>query len=246
MAIRVRSNRVIYVLLSALFAWPSAASASSIFVNASFDAAPVNLFDVTPFDPSLGTLDSIHITINGVLTVTGLAPANGIADQSGFIPIPYQYRVDVEQDFDGVGGFFEFSTPATFLLLESAPGVASPFTLVVPFSYGLEFNATTDLIGFDIPTFSGASIPPVSVVGPRSGFVESAVSPNQILLSHTASAHAVTGPVPIVTSFGADGAVLMEYRYTPLAVPEPGSLLLVGFGLLSTLAAQRHRRRRRS
>lgn len=32
----------------------------------------------------------------------------------------------------------------------------------------------------------------------------------------------------IETSFGADGAVLMEYRYTPLALPEPGSLVAFG------------------
>jgi hypothetical protein len=233
-------------LVAVALSYPAAAHADVLIFNAPFAASPIDPIDVTPFDASLGTLDSVRVTINGVLIVTGQTPQHGTVDPlAGFIPLPYQYRVDVAQDFDGLGAtFFDFSTPATFMLPGVASGVPSPFTLATPFTYGLEFDSTTDLIGFDFPTVSGVTIPPLGgVVGPLNAFIDTGALLNAIVLAHTATPVALGGPLPLVFSVGASGLLSLEYTYTPLtAVPEPASLTLVTGGLFAALAVRRRRR----
>ena len=240
----MRSRFLLPALIAVAVTWPTAARADVVIFNSPFSGAPLDLIDVTPFDGTLGTLDSVHVTINGVLVAEGLTPANGVVDPSaGFIPIPYQYRVDVTQDFDGLGAtFFDFSTPATFLLSGAASGFASPFTLVSPFNYDFEFDSTTDLIGFDFPTVSGGIIPPLGgVIGTRNAFVDTGAIFNEIVLLHSATPVALNGPLPLVSSFGASGSLLIQYTYTPFApVPEPALLTLVTGGVL-TLALRRRR-----
>jgi MYXO-CTERM domain-containing protein len=197
---------------------------------------------VAPFNPTQGTLESVSVSINGLLSVSGIAPALLIPEP---VPVfqPYTYRVQVDQDFSGLGGyFFDFGTPARFFLDGLTSGTGEVFALSRPFSYGFTFTATTDLSGFAIPSSSGPDQPPAQVNGLRGDFLEALASPNQILLTHEAIGVPLTGPTPTVTSWISAGGMIIEYRYTPapvVSVPEPGMLALLG---LAGLAAMRRRR----
>jgi hypothetical protein len=230
----MHTKAVLSAALAICLVVPATAHADVIFANAAFSTSTVSMIDVTPFDPSLGTLDSVDVTINGVLIVSGFAPMNGTFAPTGeFIPVPYNYRVDVTQDFDGLGSsFFDFSTPATVMLPGFSPGVASPFTLVTPFTYTFEFNAFTDIIGFDFPSVSSGVIPPLTgVIGTRSGFLDSGAPLNLVLMTQLATGVPLEGVLPLVTSAESAGSILLQYNYTPRAVPEPAAAVLIALGL---------------
>jgi hypothetical protein len=219
------------------------ARASAILVDtASFSgtALPIGL---TPFDPTLGTLDSVAVSIVGTLSVAGLAPSFVVPGPGAApVPMPYSYRVRVDQDFDGTGSsYFDFTTPAQYLLDGAATGSGDAFTLVSPFSYWFQFTAATDLAGFTLPAFSGPTLPPVSITGTRSAFLETIFSPAEfVLMTHTATGLALTGPVPTISSVASAGVITVEYRYTPRTVPEPSATALMLLPL--ALAVQRARR----
>src|SRR6185503_6883013 len=71
---------------------------------------------VTPFDPALGTLDRVSVSISGVLTVNGMTGRNQVQAGPGvLVPQAYSYMVDVQQDFSGLAGrYFDFLGSATF------------------------------------------------------------------------------------------------------------------------------------
>lgn len=200
---------------------------------------------VGPFDPTLGTLDSVHVHIQGTISASGFAPAHLVPAGQTVVPTPYSYQVTVTHDFFGLGKFFEFESPATFTLPGVATGMGESFALTTSFSYDFSFTDVTDLLGFVFPSFSssyGTVIPPTSISGTRADFLETSFPLNEVDLVQTASA--LGAPVmPILANAQTAGALIVVYDYTPAvlnAVPAPGSLGLLSAGLL-VLGASRRR-----
>ena len=220
--------------------WANSAIAGLVTIAASsFSNTQVGFIGLTPFDPALGTLDSVNVTINGQITVTGSTTPQFVGSPP--VPQPYPYQVNVTQDFDGLGGqFFSFNNPALFIFNSVASGGGEPFQLSRPFSYGFTFDSTTDLSGLVVPSFSGPVAPPI-ISGTRADFLKTDGALNQILLSHTA---VPVGPI-ILSSAVASGALIVQYNYTPAQageVSEPGALALFGVAL-AVLGFRRRRPR---
>lgn len=201
-----------------------------------FSATPFDAIGVTPFDPALGTLDSVSVSILGTLSVGG---ATGPLITPGG-PVPYVYHVDVTQDYFGLAGrYFDFLAPASFTFVRNASGAGETFALITIFSYDFDFTATTDLVGFVLPSVSStmsALVPPISGIGgARSDFLLDLSGVNEIDLVQQASGIGFGGPPPTVTSVSAAGTIQIDYRFTPaaVAVPEPASLALLGAALLA-------------
>jgi hypothetical protein len=239
-------RHVVAILFLGLFIAARPASADSILTVSSFASsdpfAPIN---VTPFDPALGTLDSVNVGITGTLVVSGV----NTAFFAGTVPIPYDYQFLVHQSFDGFADtFFDFNGDATFFLPNHASGLGESFSIATNFSYTFTANATTDLTGFIFPSTSstiGALQPPLSgISGQRADFYETSFPIHEIDLSQNAFVQ--FNPVPVVISdvFSA-GSMTIQYNYSPTPpptttpVPEPGTLVLFGSALACGLAGRR-------
>lgn len=239
-ALREKSSRTHicrFALCLLLCTWASTGLAGLVKITSSTFSAPLGatgtaaIIGLTPFDPALGTLDSVNVTLNGAITVLGLA--SPFRDGFG-TALPYSYQVNVTQDFDGLADqFFDFDSDALLTLTGSASGAGEPFSLSAFFSYGFTFDSTTDLVGFTFPSFSaspGILSPPTGISGTRADFLASIVSLNQIALIESVSA-GLASPVPVsVSGISTSGALLVQYNYTPTSVPEPTPLALMAIG----------------
>lgn len=221
------------LLLLLLVAAPSTTHAASVAIQSVGFDGTFDALSVKRFDPALGTLDSVGVTISGVLTVSG------IALQFPMVPLPATFVVTVDQAFDGLGGdFFDFGSPARFVLNGMAPDAL--FTLISPFSYSFSVTSASDVVGFVIPGSSGPTVPPITVNAHRSDFVGNPAVPGLITLTHAATALPVFSQPPVLSSTSSRGVLILEYRYTPAtppSVPEPATTWLLAAGL--GLAARR-------
>jgi PEP-CTERM motif-containing protein len=211
---------------------PTKACADMVRVTAaSYGPGVFNPMSIQPFDPALGTLNSVNVTLQGQINATVVQLPCG--EQSTFL-CPFELVVD--QDFFGLSpAFFSFGTDAQFVFEGTDP------TLIQNYIYTFTFDAFTDTIfnGFTFPNFSSSVggnatqiIPPADINGRRANFLPTIVGFNEVDDVLTVG---VSGAD--VTSYSDAGALIVQYNYTP--VPEPSSLFLLASGLSALILRRR-------
>ena len=210
----------------------SAAGAGVIHHLEAFSASLAGTFlTLTPFDPALGELDEVRVSIQGTLATTFALPTI----QDGFgQPLPFDYGAFVDQDFFGLAGrYFEFSSPARAILSASGPADGGLASIVLPFSLAFTFGELGDSLGFTFPSGVAGVLPPPTIVGSRARFLAGGPI-DQLAIALVAQP---VGAAPVVSATSS-GVMHLEYNYTP--VPEPGGAVGIGMAL-AALAALRRR-----
>ena len=218
-----------FLLLAALSTAPTPVSAGLILQTHSFDVGVgVDMVGVQPFDPALGTLDRVLVDIQGVLEVKGIA-------------LSPTFSVGVSQNFMGLAGkYFNFTNDAQLLVTGTGlPG--EPVALVTSFRYTFQFNEVTDQFGFTVPAVEGPFLVfPSSIDGTRADFLRTSFPLDEI---DVVQAPTLMAGIQL-TTLESQGSLEITYVYTPVAVPEPGSLALLVSGSLTALTYGWRRRNR--
>jgi PEP-CTERM motif len=185
-----------------------------------------NVAMVPDFDPSLGTLDGVSVTIEGNLDLSVLTSPNLVPEGPGvFAPIPYMYSAEVGPQY--TGQLFR-SIPAG--LPSSATGTADGLGDLSSASAfvdeNFQFNALSNLTGLDIEG---------TATGKLSSFISPVAGANLPLAEiMTPPLFVQTQGLPVLLVMSSfDGAMSVEYIYTPPTspVPLPSSLTLFVLGL---------------
>lgn len=225
------------VALAALCAAPAAHAATLQQIVIDSFSGIADTVSFASFDPALGTLEKVQVQINGSLALQGPSQLNLVSGPGGPAPLPIGVIASATQNFSpiGIGGRgFEFSTPARFAFNITATGNGEQVIFSTPFSYDFTFDAIFDLVGFVIPDFSGATIPPVSVIGTRDDFLDLAPpldgEPIQILVQ--TQIENLTGFAFANLTVGGSVQVTYTYKTPVVDVAEPTALALFGLGTL--------------
>ncbi|WP_119420788.1 hypothetical protein [Desertibaculum subflavum] len=239
-------SRILSVALVALFGAPAASALTLQQVVGDSFSGSFDTVSFASFDPALGTLDRVDVAINGTLVLQGPTQVNFLQTPGGPVPQPVALAATVSQDFFRIGignRGFEFGSPAQFFFNGVATGAGEPAIFSRPFSYGFAFTDFTDLLGFAIPSFTGANQPPITVNGQRDDFLDLAPPLDALSIDI-----AVQTMIAQLTGFAgaavnAAGSVFVTYTYTTLevAVAEPATAGLFGCALAG-LALLRRRR----
>lgn len=216
---------------------PSPARADLIVQGTSFSATGPAGFDflgVDPFDPGLGTLNEVNVSIDGIVHVNGTTL--GL--------VPYQVFVDVDM-FGLIGRYFDFTgTGLQFIFsgiephITCTPGGCVPVVGPMnqpPMTFSLSFSFTdfAESIGLNHAfltgfSSSGAAIPPVTINGSVSDFVADPFAPIDeidLIMSTSFNGSATFAAANL------GGGMFITYDYTPRPVPEPGTFALLLIGL---------------
>lgn len=240
----VELRRVAVALV--LLAWVGVARADLIIQNQSFVlsgggiASDLIAFDA--FDDSLGELNEAIFRINMNLMYTILTTP--VVDEYGFPVVTHTFGT-AEPVLDGLMWPFDFSAqclrPDT---LVSGQSMQYPMLIDLTWSSG----AMSDLAGLTIASGSAGNCLP-DLVNPvqRSDYIATPITAATGLMLSIQSLWSVSSDLaPAVATQAGGGFAMLIYDYTPdeddsVAVPEPGTGLLLGIGMLAVGLARRRR-----
>lgn len=219
------------MLALALLIVPLSAHALLLFdtANVTFSTLGPNLSSqVDTFDPALGTLDSVHVSISGTLGATAFTFTNPacLPPAPACPPVPYQFALEL--GVRGLGGQFFVLNGAEILFSGVAVPNGQSVSGIQAFNINLQFDASSDFTGIVPASTSGVASPP-SVSGQRADFFESLAALDQLRFDLLPSSlFPLIGALPVFDVNGG-AAVLVQYDYTPhaVAVSEPPTAWLL-------------------
>lgn len=246
-----RARHLLGLVLALLILLAGAAplSAATLTQFVGMPGGPVDLLTLSPFDPALGTLDSIRVRIDGTVAVKVHTDVAFCAPFCG----PYPYQVVVQQSFSGIGTkYFDSTAPAHFQFDTFSPPSGGDFDLAGSYHYDFTFNAASDLLGFAPVSLGGGglltAIPPIGgMTGKRDDFKRQPPLGVDLMFVTTVPDSATASglaPDPLFAGLPTAPALMeIDYLYTPAAVPGPTPLFALVVGLAALRCRGLFRRR---
>jgi hypothetical protein len=216
--------------------------------SVSFDSLAPTLLSYDEFDPSLGTLDSVEISFNGMVTIRSQTEVNLVNSGLLVFPEPYSAPVHLSMGFDSISRGFETTLDSIVPITVMANGMGDIATSIVPFSFSFSIDQDQD---YGVPLLAD----------PDGSGSATAMTINASLADFQPDDPLLTG-LPIYTYFTANtlsfdprinpfittlsGSMQVNYWYTQeievTDVPLPAAAWLFGSGLLALVGVARRKK----
>lgn len=204
------------------------------------DSIASDLIAFDAFDGSLGELNEAIFRIDMNLTYTILTVP--LIDEHG-LPVVTHTSGTAEPVLHGIGWPFEFSAQC---ITAATLGSGQTMQYFVPIHLTWSSGPLSDLAGFSVATGSaGSCVPDLTNPVQRSDYIETPITAaTDLMLSIQSLWSVASDRAPAVATQGGGGFATLTYDYTPheddsVAVPEPGTAILLAIGLLGAGLTQR-------